>query len=177
MTRKDLARKVYDAAYITGRFVLRSGAISSEYFDKYRFESDPALLRAICEAALDILPSDFDVLAGLEMGGIPLAVELSQLTSKPACFVRKKPKEYGTRQLAEGLDVEGKKLLVVEDVVTSGGQIVLSVKDLRERGAIIEKAFCVIDRESSGKDNLAKIGVELTPLFTMSELKEAAAAT
>jgi orotate phosphoribosyltransferase len=146
---------------------------SHEYFDKYRFESDPALLEAIGEALVPLVPSGTDALAGLELGGVPLAVALSRVTGLPAYFVRKEPKSYGTCQLAEGGDVAGRHLTVVEDVVTSGGQVVASCGDLRERGAVVDHAVCVIDRESGGPAALHAIGVELVALFTMSELKAA----
>ena len=96
---------------------------------------------------------------------------LSQVTGIPAYFVRKEAKTYGTCQLAEGGDIDGLRLRVVEDVVTSGGQVITSCGDLRERGAIVEHAVCVIDRESGGPQGLADIGVELRALFTMTELK------
>ena len=168
--RTDLARRIYERTHLTGEFVLRSGAVSTEYFDKYRFESDPALLRAIAEALVPLVPPGIDGLAGLELGGVPIATMLSQVTGLPAYFVRKEAKTYGTCQLAEGAAIDGKRLTVVEDVVTSGGQVVLSCGDLRERGATVEHALCVIDRESGGPEALADIGVELRPLYRMSEL-------
>ena len=168
--RAALARKIYDVAHLTGTFTLRSGAVSDEYFDKYRFESDPDLLREIGEALAPLVPQDTEVLAGLELGGVPLAVALSQVTGLPALFVRKEAKTYGTCQLAEGGEIDGKQVTVVEDVVTSGGQVVLSCGDLRDRGAVVAHALCVIDRESGGPEALKKIGVELRPLFTMTEL-------
>lgn len=171
--RDDLAGAIYSTSHITGEFVLRSGVVSNEYFDKYRFESDPALLRDIAEALVPLLPSGTDGLAGLELGGVPIAAVLSQVTGLPAYFVRKEAKTYGTCQLAEGGAIDGKRLTVVEDVVTSGGQVVLSCGDLRERGAAVEHALCVIDRESGGPAGLADIGVELRPLFTMTELRSA----
>ncbi len=174
MNRAELATSVYRASHITGDFVLRSGKTSHEYFDKYLFESDPAILRAIAEQMAGLIPSGSEILAGLEMGGIPVATALSQVTGMPALFVRKKAKEYGTCKLAEGGDIEGKRLLIVEDVVTSGGQIILSAADLRERGAIITDVVCVIDRESGGRKNLQKEGLRLHPLFTMTEMKKAA---
>ena len=111
---------------LAGTFTLRSGAVSNEYFDKYRFESDPALLRRIGEAMAPLVPVGTEVLAGLELGGVPLATILAQVTGLPACFVRKEAKSYGTCQLAEGLDLAGRQVTVVEDVVTSGGQVVIS---------------------------------------------------
>jgi orotate phosphoribosyltransferase len=174
MDRDGLARDIYDRTHLTGEFTLRSGVVSNEYFDKYLFESDPVLLRTICEALVPLVPSNVDALAGLELGGVPIATVLSQLTGLPALFVRKEAKTYGTCRLAEGGDLDGRRLLVVEDVVTSGGQVITSCGDLRERGAIVEHAVCVIDRESGGPAGLAAIGVELHPLYTMTELNAAA---
>src|SRR3954469_11058929 len=79
----DLARRVHQCAHITGTFTLRSGAVSNEYFDKYLFEADPPLLRELAEAMAALVPSDVDALAGLEMGGIPVATMLSQVTGLP----------------------------------------------------------------------------------------------
>jgi len=172
--RDALAAAIYATSHITGEFVLRSGIVSNEYFDKYRFEADPALLRDIAAALVPVVPAGTDALAGLELGGVPIAAVLSQLTGLPAYYVRKEPKTYGTCQLAEGGEIDGRRLTVVEDVVTSGGQVITSCGDLRERGAIVEHALCVIDRESGGPQGLADIGVELHPLFTMTELKAAA---
>jgi orotate phosphoribosyltransferase len=174
MDRDGLARAIYERTHLTGEFLLRSGATSNEYFDKYLFESDPELLRTIGEALVTLLPASTDALAGLELGGVPLATMVSQLTGLPALFVRKEAKAYGTRRLAEGGEVDGRRLTVIEDVVTSGGQVVASCGDLRDRGAIVEHAVCVIDRESGGAKNLADIDVELRALFTMTELERAA---
>ena len=177
MDRAELARRIYAAAHLTGEFTLRSGVVSNEYFDKYRFEADPPLLLAIAEALAGSVPGGIDALAGLELGGIPIATLLSQVTGLPARFVRKEAKTYGTCQLAEGGELEGRRLTVVEDVVTSGGQVVASCGDLRDRGARVEQALCVIDREAGGPAALAAIDVELRPLFTMSELHAAAGAS
>ncbi|MCE0499293.1 MAG: orotate phosphoribosyltransferase [Methylacidiphilales bacterium] len=168
-----LARRIYETAHITGEFTLRSGAKSNEYFDKYLFEADPKLLHDIAEAMVPLVPPGVDALAGLEMGGIPLATMLSQFTGLPVLFVRKKAKEYGTCKIAEGGQVRGRKLLIVEDVVTLGGAILDAANALREEGAELGVVVCVIDRESGGPANLAKADLALKPLFTMSELKRA----
>jgi orotate phosphoribosyltransferase len=99
---------------------------------------------------------------------------LSQVTGVPARFVRKEAKTYGTCQLAEGGDLEGSHLLIVEDVVTSGGAVLDAVAALRERGATADRVVCVIDRESGGTEKLADAALALDALFTMSELKAAA---
>lgn len=169
-----LAREIYERIHLTGEFVLRSGAVSNEYFDKFLFEADPVLLRTIGEALVPLVPAGTDALAGLELGGIPIATVLSQLTRLPVLFVRKEAKTYGTCRLAEGGEVDGRRLTIVEDVVSSGGQVILSTQDLRERGAVVEHAVIVIDRR--GPDNqhqLAEAGIELHALYTMDELQRA----
>lgn len=170
----ELARRVYQRSFLTGEFTLRSGARSTQYVDKYAFEADPALLRDIAEAMLPLLPNHVDVLAGLELGGVPVATVLSQLSGLPTRFVRKQAKTYGTCQLAEGGDIAGRRVVIVEDVITTAGQVVQSVGALRERGAEIDTVLCVIDRQAGGTENLAKYGLELRALFTMSQLDEAA---
>ena len=171
MDKIELAKAIYETSKIKGKFRLRSGAISNEYFDKYLFEAQPAILKAIAKSMSPMIPKGTEVLAGLEMGGIPIATMLSQFSSIPALFVRKKPKDYGTCKLAEGGEIAGKNIVIVEDVVTSGGQIKLSAKDLREEGAVIETVLCVIDREFGGRENLEKVGLSLMALFTKSELE------
>lgn len=172
MSASSLAQKVFQTAHLTGTFLLRSGATSSEYFDKYRFEGDPVLLREIAAALAQRLPGNYDALAGLEMGGIPISTMLSQVTGKPALFIRKKAKNYGTCRFAEGGEVKDRRLLLVEDVVTSGGQIIKSARALRGEGALIDHVVCVIDREAGGVAALAKEGLTLTSLFTIMELKK-----
>ena len=177
MDRADLASRIYAAAHLTGQFTLRSGAISQHYFDKYRFEADPQLLSDIASSMVDLVPPGVDALAGLELGGVPLVTLLSQRTALPARFVRKQAKTYGTCLLAEGGDIAGRRLLIVEDVVTSAGAVLDAVNDLRQLDATIVGAICVIDREAGGAANLKDVGVSLSSLFRMSELDEAARGT
>jgi orotate phosphoribosyltransferase len=173
MAEADLAARIHASAHLTGTFTLRSGAVSSEYFDKYRFEAEPDLLRDIAEAAASLIPPGTDVLAGLELGGVPIATMLSQVTGIPAAFVRKQAKTYGTCRLAEGADIDGRRVCIVEDVVTSGGAVLDAISELRQRGAELGVVVCVIDRESGGAEKLAAEGLELRALFTMTELKAA----
>ena len=177
MNRRELAAAIYTVSHLTGEFFLRSGAVSTHYFDKYRFESDPQLLAAIVGALKDLIPPDTELLAGLELGGVPLVTMLSHATGLPAVFVRKAAKSYGTRRLAEGADIAGRRLLVVEDVITSGGQVIESAHALRALSAHVSAALCVIDREAGGLEALAADGIRLHALFRMSELAEAAAAS
>jgi orotate phosphoribosyltransferase len=169
----DLARRIHAAAHLTGTFTLRSGATSNEYFDKYRFESDPALLRDIATAMAPLVPADTDLLAGLELGGVPIATMISQVSGIPAVFVRKQAKTYGTCQIAEGAAVDGRRICIVEDVVTSGGAVLDAAAELRRLGAIVGPVICVIDREAGGVEKLAVEQLSLQPLYTMTELKTA----
>ncbi len=170
-----LAARVRAASHLTGTFLLRSGRTSTEYFDKYLFEADPELLAAIVDGLTGLVPPGTDLLAGLELGGVPLATLLSQRTGLPARFVRKKAKEYGTRRIAEGGEVTGRRVVLVEDVVTSGGAVLDATKVLRDDGAIVEDVLCVIDRGEGGRERLAELGLALRPLLTRAELDAAAA--
>lgn len=174
MDRKELGKKIFEVSYLTGQFLLRSGQISTEYFDKYQFESRPELLREIAGQLMLLLPDEVDVLAGLELGGIPLATALSLQTNIPLVFVRKQPKKYGTQKVAEGVSVKGRRVVVIEDVVTTGGQILESVQYLRAEGASVSYVLCVIDREAGAKEKLDENGLRLISLFTMSELRSSA---
>lgn len=167
MHKEEIAKRIYETAHIAGEFTLRSGQVSHEYFDKYLFEADPKLLIEIANMMKDLIPEDTQVLAGLEMGGIPIVTALSLQTNIKATFVRKKAKEYGTCKLAEGADIAGKRICVIEDVVTTGGQIIESVKELRERGAIIDTVLCAILRDDRATALLANENLVLKPVFTM----------
>lgn len=174
MTKEDLGRAIYETSHLTGEFLLRSGKTSNEYFDKYRFESQPQLLNNIAKHLEPLIPKGTEALAALEMGGIPIATALSLISGIPCVFVRKEAKSYGTCQFAEGLDISNKKLCVIEDVITTGGQVVQSTQDLRKQGAVIDNVLCVIYR-GEGVDGqeprLKEIGLKQSSLFTMDELK------
>jgi orotate phosphoribosyltransferase len=174
MTKAELVRSIKSASYLTGQFTLRSGNTSSFYWDKYRFESDPNLLSAIADEMQKLLPSSFDKLAGMELGGIPLATLLSLKTGKPCLYVRKNAKTYGTCNLVEGGFKPGEKVVVIEDVITTAGQICSSIKQMHEFGLIIEHCVCVIDRQEGGSKNLKDIGCSLASVFTQEELERLA---
>lgn len=177
MTRDQLAREIYKIAHLRGQFLLRSGQTSTEYFDKYRFEAQPELLKIIGQQLAPLIPKGTEVLAGLEMGGIPIAVSLSFATGLPVVFVRKEAKAYGTCRLAEGLEIENKKVCVVEDVITTGGQVVLSVADLRKLGAHIDSVVCAIDRGETPNRKLQDAGLALYSLFKKADFDHFSATT
>ena len=173
MDHAELATAVDGIARLQGSFLLRSGITATEYFDKYRFEADPSLLGEIARQLAPLIPAGTEVLAGLELGGVPIATALALETGMPVAFVRKEAKAYGTCRLAEGADIDGRRVLVVEDVVTSGGQIALSTTDLRAAGAIVDHALCVVDREQGGPEALARAGLTLVSLLTRTDLDAA----
>lgn len=168
---QSLPTRIRSCARLTGTFTLRSGNVSDTYFDKYQFESDPKLLRDIAQTMTALIPKGTEVLAGLEMGGIPIVTMLSQLSGLPAAFIRKEPKEYGTCRYAEGTSLSGKKFLLVEDVVSSGGALIDALAKLKADGLSPIAALCVIDRETGGKEALATVGLELRALFTFSQVE------
>jgi orotate phosphoribosyltransferase len=172
ISRTDLAHRIVAASKISGTFVLRSGAVSNTYFDKYRFEAQPELLAAIADHLAELVPSGTGRLIGLEMGGIPLATAVSLQTGIKAGFCRKKPKEYGTRLQIEGGVEAGEKVTIIEDVITSGGAAIDAIHALRGSGIEILALLGVVDRESGGAEKFKELGVDFRPLFTWSQLNE-----
>ena len=166
----DLARDVDARCRLTGEFTLRSGQVSSEYFDKYLFETDPALLARVAAQMELLLPEDVDLIGGLEMGGIPIVTALSARTGLPALFVRKQAKEYGTCKLAEGPDVAGRRVTLIEDVITTGGAVRDATTALRGAGATVELVVCAIDRSPAGANPLTDVGLEVRAVLTKDVL-------
>lgn len=144
--RLRLAADINAAARLTGSFVLRSGATANEYFDKYRFESDPRLLARVAAAMVPLIPADAEVLAGVELGGVPIATAMSLADGRPAAFVRKEAKTYGTCLAVEGGDLKGKRVVIVEDVISTGGAVRDAKARLDEVGAITIAVICAVWR-------------------------------
>jgi orotate phosphoribosyltransferase len=167
--RAELGRRLLDRAYLEGDFVLRSGRRSRYYLDKYRFETEPSLLaglgREIAQLQREHAPSA-DLLAGPELGAVPLAAATSMEAGLPFVIVRKAAKDYGTANRLEGVYEPGQRVCVVEDVVTSGGALLDAVTALREAGLDVCAAICVVDREEGGAEAIAAAGVPFHPLFT-----------
>ena len=170
---KELAKSVFDIAHITGEFLLRSGKTSNEYFDKYQFEARPEILNKLADALIPLLPNDFDYLGAMEMGGIPIATAIALKTGKEMVFIRKEAKKYGTCKFAEGPDFKEKSICLVEDVITTGGQVVISTAMLRDQGAIVKNVIAIIDRSLNDHSKLERAHLKLNALFTMDDLKKA----
>jgi len=165
-----LAHDIEEACRLEGTFVLRSGQTSTEYFDKYLFESQPALLRRVAEAMIPLLPSDTQLLGGLELGGVPIATMVSSLTGLPAIFVRKRAKTYGTCRLAEGAEISGRRITLIEDVITTGGAVRDATIALRAGGANIAVVVCAIDRSGSDRGPLADVSIGTRAVLTRAQL-------
>src|ERR1700674_694781 len=131
---RQLGRELVKASYLKGDFVLRSGKRSNRYFDKFLFETDPALLRRIGKQLAALVPKETQRLAAPELGAVLLGGAVSMETGLPLVLVRKEPKGYGTAKQLEGRVVEGERVTVIEDVVTTGGDSLRSVQVLRDAG-------------------------------------------
>jgi orotate phosphoribosyltransferase len=178
MTDPELSRLAADInsrCRLSGSFTLRSGQIATEYFDKYLFEADPALLHAVAVRMQALLPAGADLLGGLELGGVPIATILSQLTGLPALFVRKQAKAYGTCKLAEGDDPARKHVVLIEDVITTGGAVLAAASALRELGAEVGTVICAIDRRpATGASALSDAGIAVRSVLTRELLDSVA---
>lgn len=173
MNIRELASVIDSTCRLRGEFTLRSGTTSNEYFDKYRFEADPDLLRAVSEHMVPLLPSDTQLLGGLELGGVPIATMVSALTGLPAVFVRKEAKTYGTCRLAEGGDVTDRTVTLVEDIITTGGAARNAAEALRGLGATVHTVVCAIDRSEPGADTLREMGLTTVSVMTKAYLDSA----
>jgi orotate phosphoribosyltransferase len=171
MDKAELAKRVVEVALRRGEFKLRSGQMSNVYFDKYQFEANPTLLKEIARHMVALVPPDTEVLAGLELGGVPIATALSFETGLPTAFVRKERKTYGTCLIAEGAALRGKRVCIVEDVITTGGAVVDSAQELRGEGALLNTVLSVIFRGDSSKDKFAELGLTRVSLLTLEDLE------
>jgi len=175
VTHERLGRLLVERALLEGDFVLRSGKRSSWYFDKYRFETEPEVLRAVgeglAEAVREFEP-DTVRLAGPALGAVALAASASMTSGLPFIIVRGEAKEYGTANRIEGPFEPGELVCLLEDVVTTGGALTESVSALRNEGLVVRNAVCVVDREEGGSDALARLGVRLRPHFRAVDLLE-----
>ncbi|MGI9187641.1 MAG: orotate phosphoribosyltransferase [Gaiellales bacterium] len=170
----DLADRIRAVAYLEGDFVLRSGRRSSFYLDKYRFETQPDLLREIGELLAariaEVEPAAARI-AGPELGAVALAAATSMASGKPFLIVRGASKDYGTSNRLEGIFEEGERVVVVEDIVTSGGAALDAVRNLRQAGLICETVVCVVDRGEGGAEAMADAGVHLEHLLDADALR------
>jgi len=170
LIREELIKRIKETAYLEGDFILRSGKRSKYYLDKYLFETQPDILKALGEEFAKYVTDDVTLIAGAELGGVALAAATSLATGKNWVIIRNTKKGYGTGKLIEGVLKEGDVVLLVEDVATTGGQVLEAAKIITDAGAKVKKIVCVIDRRQGAQENITKAGYKFESILTKSDL-------
>ncbi len=170
MDRAELAKKIKEACYLEGDFILSSGKRSKYYIDKYRFSTRPELLREVAKELAARLPEGINRLAGAELGAVPLAAAVALETGLPYVIVKKEAKDYGTKKPVEGVLEAGDRVALVEDIITTAAQSIKAAKRLVEAGVTVEKIIGVIDRLEGGAENIAEAGFAYDRVFTKVDL-------
>ncbi len=172
MTDQQLIERIVDAALLRGEFTLRSGRKSNYYLDKYLFETQPDILAEIGRRFGEKVQAIGGIqrLAGAELGGIPLVTATSLATGLPSILVRNKKKDYGTAKQMEGKLEPGERVVIVEDVVTTGGQTLEAAQVLKEAGADVVKILVVLDRQEGARENIEGAGFAMDSLLTKADL-------
>ncbi len=170
MTREELIQRIKETAYLEGDFTLRSGKKSKYYLDKYLFETCPDILKALGAAFAKNLADDVTLIAGAELGGVALAAATAMETGKKWVIIRNSKKGYGTGKMVEGVIKEGDVVLLVEDIATTGGQVLEAAKIISEAGATVKKIVCVIDRRQGAEENITGAGHVFESILTKNDL-------
>jgi len=167
---KRLAADVARVALLHGEFVLSSGRRSAYYLDKYRFETEPALLRAIARGLAHRLAPDVTRLAGPELGAVALVAALALETELPFVIVRRAAKDHGRSREIEGVLTPGDEVAVVVDVITTGGQALAAAERIQRAGGRVVQILAVVDREEGGRAAIEAAGYRLNSLLQRSDL-------
>ena len=154
-----------------GHFILTSGAVSDYYIDIKKASTKPKILKIIAEL-MSKHTKGYDLLAGMELGSVPLVVALSLETNIPYVIIRKEKRGHGTGKQIEGENVKNKKILVIEDVTTSGISVVKTIKILRQNQGQVDKVLVAVDRESGAKKALDDNNVVFIPLLSIRDILE-----
>lgn len=170
MTRKDLIKRIKETAYLEGDFVLRSGKRSKYYLDKYLFETCPDILKALGEEFARYVTDDVTLIAGAELGGVALAAATAMACGKNWVIIRNSKKGYGTGKLIEGTLKSGDVVLLVEDIATTGGQVLEAAKVITEAGAKVKEIVAVIDRKQGAGENITAAGYKFESILTKDDL-------
>jgi orotate phosphoribosyltransferase len=169
--KRNLAKQIARIASLQGEFKLRSGQVSHRYFDKYRFEGSPALLKPLACAMAELVPAETEIITGLELGGIPLVTAISLETGIPAAFVRKEAKKYGTCRAIEGQDVTNRRITFIEDVITTGGAVSDAYRLAIAEQANVIAVVCAIWR-GDGRPAISDLPqLPVLPVFSSKDLE------
>ena len=170
MTREDLIKRIKETAYLEGDFTLRSGKKSKYYLDKYLFETCPDILASLGKEFAKHATDDVTLIAGAELGGVALAAATAMETGKKWVIVRNSKKGYGTGKMVEGALKASDVVLLVEDIATTGGQVIEAAKIITDTGATIKKIVCVIDRKQGAEENITRAGYKFESILTKNDL-------
>lgn len=173
MTDTELIQRIKDSALLHGDFTLRSGRKSKYYLDKYLFQTQPDILAALAErfaAKISKLDGRIDRLAGAELGGIPIVSAAGIASGKPTVLTRNQKKNYGTAKQVEGKLEPGDRVVILEDIATTGGQVLEAAKTLTDMGAKIAAIIAVIDRQEGARENIEGAGYAFDSLLTKADL-------
>jgi orotate phosphoribosyltransferase len=170
MTKQELVKRVKETSYLEGDFTLRSGKKSKYYLDKYLFETQPDILKALGEEFAKHATGDVTLIAGAELGGVALAAATAMATGKRWIIVRNSKKDYGTGKMIEGVLKKDDVVLLVEDIATTGGQVLEAAKIITEAGAKVKKIVSVIDRKQGAGENITAAGYKFESILTKEDL-------
>jgi orotate phosphoribosyltransferase len=170
VTRNELIRRIKETAYLEGDFTLRSGKKSKYYLDKYLFETCPDILKALGSEFAKYIDSDVTLIAGAELGGVALAAATAMATGKNWVIIRNSKKGYGTGKMVEGVLKAGDVVLLVEDIATTGGQVLEAAKIITDAGAKVKKIVAVIDRKQGAGENITQAGYKFESIITKDDL-------
>jgi len=170
VTRDELIKRIKETAYLEGDFTLRSGKKSKYYLDKYLFETCPDILKALGEEFARYVTDDVSLIAGAELGGVALAASTAMATGKNWVIIRNSKKGYGTGKMIEGVISQGDVVLLVEDIATTGGQVLEAAKIITEAGASVKEIVCVIDRKQGAEQNITNAGYKFESILTKDDL-------
>lgn len=170
MKDADLFKAIESAALLRGDFTLRSGRKSKYYLDKYLFEAQPAILKELGDRFARHVNPQTTRIAGAELGGVALAAAASMASGLPFVIVRNAKKGYGTQKMYEGKLEKGDQILLVEDIATTGGQVLEAAKTLAEAGTVVQKIVAVIDRQEGARENIEGAGFVFEALMTKTDL-------
>lgn len=170
MTKEELIKRIKEVSYLEGDFLLRSGKRSKYYLDKYLFETQPDILKALGEEFAKHVTDDVTLIAGAELGGVALAAATAMACGKRWIIVRNSKKGYGTGKMLEGVLKKNDVVLLVEDIATTGGQVAEAAEIITKAGATVKKIVCVIDRKQGAEENITKAGYVFESIMTKTDL-------
>ena len=170
---KELVAKIKEAAYLEGTFVTRSGKTTSYYIDKYQFETRPDILEPLGQELAKLFPDpdSYDRIAAPELGAVPIASVVSIVVKKPFVIIKKATKEYGTSKLIEGFYKAGESVVMLEDIMTTGGAVLRACEIAEQAGLNVNGIIGIVNREEGAIENIQSAGYNVKALMTSSELK------